>query len=113
MSKSPETPPKMFPSFGKHRATGSLVINASGEDFARCGITRFGNSECSQLWQSLEPRAVWENAVYKLFHSPEAKAERAKYLEQVDPIEGDTPLGNAHVTPSNALHPAEKQLSLI
>ena len=90
--KSPETPPKMFPLFGKHRATGCLVIYASGEDFARCGITRFGNSECSQLWQNLEPKAVWENAVYKLFHSPEAKAERAKHLGKVDPIEEGTPL---------------------
>ena len=103
----------MFPSFGKHRATGILVIYASGEDFARCGITRFGNSECSQLWQSLEPKAVWQNAVYKLFHSPEAKAERAKYLEQVDPIEGYPPSSNTHVTLSNALHPVDKQLSLI
>ena len=70
-------PVRMFPLFGKHRATGSLVIYASAEDFERCGITRFGSSECSMLWKDLEPAAVWENAVYELFFSPAAQAEKA------------------------------------
>lgn len=69
-------PARMFPLFGKHRATGSLVIYASAEDFERCGITRFGSSECSMLWKDLEPAAVWENAVYELFFSPRAKSEK-------------------------------------
>jgi hypothetical protein len=83
--KKPAEPPIMFPVFGRHRATGSLVIYASGQDFSRCGITRFGNSECSMLWESQEPKAVWENAVYQLFHSAWAKQQRAKAIPKPIP----------------------------
>jgi hypothetical protein len=79
-------PVKMFPLFGKH-STGSLVIYASAEDFERCGITRFGSSECSMLWKDMEPAVVWENAVYELFFSPAAQAEKAgcQVIEQERP----------------------------